>query len=176
MAFLRKLSDTLNKVISIFSGVIMVFITIISFAGVISRFIFNSPITWTYELSIVCFSWVIFLGMSMAFKSKDHMSLTFITNALKAPRLKMVWEEAIYVICIFFLIVAFYCGLEVSLSTWYQRYNTLPAVSKGLFYLSMPVGALASIIHISVHMMDIFSEFKHGQAIETVGPAESAVD
>lgn len=176
MSFVRKLSEWMNKLISRVAGAVMVVISIVSLAGVISRFIFNSPIAWTYELSILCFSWVIFLGMSMAFKSREHMSLTFITNALKTAKVKVIWEEAIYVVCLLFLAVAFWCGLSVAASTWYQRYNTLPFVSKGLFYLSMPVGALASWLHIFVHMADLIKEYKTGQSIEGISPAEPSFD
>ena len=48
----------------------------ILFAGVVSRYVFNSPIFWTDELANFLFLWLAMLGVVMALRNDGHMRLT----------------------------------------------------------------------------------------------------
>jgi tripartite ATP-independent transporter DctM subunit len=50
--------------------------TCILFAGVVSRYLFNSPIIWTDELATFLFLWLSMLGAVVAFRRDGHMRLT----------------------------------------------------------------------------------------------------
>ncbi len=51
-------------------------------AGVIARYIFNSPIIWQYELSQVLFIWLMFLGATVAFFDYQHITINVFVDAL----------------------------------------------------------------------------------------------
>ena len=50
--------------------------TCILFAGVVSRYVFNSPIMWTDELATFLFLWLSMLGAVVALRRDGHMRLT----------------------------------------------------------------------------------------------------
>jgi tripartite ATP-independent transporter DctM subunit len=50
--------------------------TCILFAGVVSRYVFNSPIIWTDELATFLFLWLSMLGAVVALRRDGHMRLT----------------------------------------------------------------------------------------------------
>ena len=50
--------------------------TFILFAGVVSRYVFNSPLFWTDELANFLFLWLSMLGTVVAFRRDGHMRLT----------------------------------------------------------------------------------------------------
>lgn len=152
VVFIKKASDFLQYITGIFLGSIVTILMLILSIGIISRFIFNFPLIWTYEFSIICFVWLIFMGMAYAFKSREHMKLTFITNSLHG-RTKQFWIFLIDIVCIFFLICAVFAGISISISTWPQYYNTIP-LRKGLFYLSMPISGTISIIHLINYLIN----------------------
>jgi len=154
MRLLSKISDILDYAASTLAGIITVVLTTITLAGVIYRFVLDNPIVWVYEFTVVCFAWMIFLGMSMAFKRKEQISLTFLSEALpEGPR---VWlNRLILIIVLIFLVISTREGLAVSQSTWYQVYNTVP-ISKGFFYASLPVSAVISFVHILVDFLETF--------------------
>ncbi|MBV9826541.1 MAG: TRAP transporter large permease subunit [Alphaproteobacteria bacterium] len=52
----------------------------ILFAGVISRYVFNSPLMWTDELATFLFLWLAMLGAVVAFRRDGHMRLTTFVN------------------------------------------------------------------------------------------------
>ena len=48
----------------------------ILFAGVVSRYVFNSPLIWTDELANFLFLWLAMLGAVVALRRDGHMRLT----------------------------------------------------------------------------------------------------
>jgi tripartite ATP-independent transporter DctM subunit len=50
--------------------------TCILFAGVVSRYVFNSPIMWTDELATFLFLWLAMFGAVVALRHDGHMRLT----------------------------------------------------------------------------------------------------
>lgn len=140
----------MEKVAELITGILMIFLTLLIFIAVICRFVFNSPLQWQYETTLVCMSWTVFIGMSMTFKTKEHMALTFITNALP-PKARFIWMDAIDIIVIAFLVIAIMEGFAVTTSTWSLNYMTIP-VSRGIFYLAFPIGSVFSISHLLYHI------------------------
>src|SRR5262249_18822367 len=49
---------------------------VILFAGVMSRYVFDSPLFWTDELANFLFLWMSMLGMVVALRRDGHMRLT----------------------------------------------------------------------------------------------------
>ncbi|MBV8167839.1 MAG: TRAP transporter large permease subunit, partial [Alphaproteobacteria bacterium] len=64
---------------------------IVLFAGVVSRYGFNRPLTWTDELASALFLWLAMLGAVVAFRRGEHMRLTAIVG-IAAPRWRARWE------------------------------------------------------------------------------------
>lgn len=61
--------------------------TIITFANVVARFVFNSNILWALELTVFLFAWLVLLGASYAVKIHAHLGVDAILNMLSpAPR------------------------------------------------------------------------------------------
>src|SRR5450631_3112365 len=59
----------------------------ILFAGVISRYVFNRPLTWSDELASILFLWLAMLGAVIALRRAEHMRLGFLVS-LAPPRLR----------------------------------------------------------------------------------------
>ena len=57
---------------------------IILFCGVVSRYVFDSPIFWTDELANFLFLWLSMLGMVVALRGDGHMRLTTLANWVPA--------------------------------------------------------------------------------------------
>ena len=73
--------DTLIGRTAEFIGAALVLVeTCILFAGVVSRYVFNSPIIWTDELATFLFLWLSMIGAVVAVRRDGHMRLTtFVT-------------------------------------------------------------------------------------------------
>ena len=59
--------------------------------GVISRYVFNRPLTWSDELASILFLWLAMLGAVIALRRTEHMRLAFVVG-LAPPRWRRFLE------------------------------------------------------------------------------------
>ena len=146
MKTLEKICKVLDMVASAVTVALLVFLTILITYSVISRFIFNTPVAWQYEATLVCLSWVVFIGMSVTFRNDEHMRLTFVSNAMP-EKFRNIWLCIMDLFVLVFLVVAAYLSLSVIRNAMPTQYQTIP-VSRGLFYMPFPIGCCLSVFHI----------------------------
>ena len=80
------------------AAVLVALETLILFAGVISRYVFNAPLTWSDELASILFLWLAMLGAVIALRRDEHMRLTTFLGLMSARR--RAWVEALGVVVI----------------------------------------------------------------------------
>lgn len=141
-----KLCQVLNEIASAVTVAVMVFLTILIGVSVFSRFVFNSPIAWQYETTLVGFSWIIFIGNSITFHNDEHMRLTFVPNAMK-PKTRKIWLCLMDVCCFLFLAWAAVLSVGVVKNAMQTLYQTIP-VPRGIFYMPFPIGCVLSLFQI----------------------------
>ncbi len=71
--------DTIEEtLIALLLGVM----TLITFANVIARYVFNSNILWALEATVFLFAWLVLLGASYAVKHSIHIGVDIVVQAL----------------------------------------------------------------------------------------------
>jgi len=75
-------------------------------AGVVARYVFNSPLTWSDELASVLFLWLAMLGAVIALQRGEHMRLTTLVNRLSPGARTVVDLFARLVVLTFLLEIA----------------------------------------------------------------------
>ena len=142
-----KICEVINNIASAITVVMMVFLTLLITWSVFSRFVLNSPVAWQYEITLVCLSWIVFIGMSMTFHNDEHMRLTFVANAMKTPKMRAIWLTIMDAFCFVFLVFAAYLSISVVQNAMQTLYQTIP-IARGWFYLPFPIGAVFSLFQI----------------------------
>ena len=83
-AGLRRSAFLLDQAIGVTCEVIGAILVLaevsILFAGVVSRYLLDSPLFWTDELANFLFLWLSMLGMVVALRRDGHMRLTTLAN------------------------------------------------------------------------------------------------
>ncbi|MCY3984213.1 MAG: TRAP transporter small permease [Roseovarius sp.] len=83
----RGFTDRIEEmVIAILLGLM----TVVTFANVIARFVFNSNILWALELTVFMFGWLVLLGASYAVKTRSHLGVDAIINMASPPVRKIL--------------------------------------------------------------------------------------
>src|SRR6056297_2606233 len=59
--------------------------TVVTFANVVARYLFNSNILWALELTVFMFGWLVLLGASYAVKKHAHLGVDAIVNMVSPP-------------------------------------------------------------------------------------------
>lgn len=103
--------------------------TIITFANVIARYVFNSNILWALETTVFLFAWLVLLGASYCVKKNAHLGVDVLLAALPAGPRKLVCLVAVaccLAFCILLLIGSWQYWLPfVGSQVWYEV-NDIP--------------------------------------------------
>ncbi|EAQ27082.1 MULTISPECIES: TRAP transporter small permease [unclassified Roseovarius] len=75
--------------------------TLLTFANVVARYVFNVNILWALELTVFMFGWLVLLGASYAVKKHAHLGVDAVINLLSVPARRIVGLVAV-VACLFF--------------------------------------------------------------------------
>lgn len=78
--------------------------TLITFANVIARYIFNGNILWALEITVFLFAWLILMGASYAVKKHIHIGVDVVINML-APGPRKILALIAWASCMAFSIL-----------------------------------------------------------------------
>lgn len=76
---------------------------IVLLVGVVSRYVFNRPLTWTDELASTLFLWLAMLGAVIALRRSEHMRLAFLVG-LAPPHWRRRLETLVLLVVAVFLV------------------------------------------------------------------------
>lgn len=82
LKILNKIRDFIEIYVPITAFIIM-FLTFI--LQIVMRYIFRNPLTWTYEVTVIGFSWTVILGACYAMKHRSHVTFTLVYDSVN-PR------------------------------------------------------------------------------------------
>ena len=77
-SFSDKLEENL---IALFMGLM----TLVTFANVVARYVFNSNILWALEVTVFLFAWLVLLGVSYGVKKSIHLGVDVVLNIVSPP-------------------------------------------------------------------------------------------
>ncbi|MBB6448700.1 TRAP-type C4-dicarboxylate transport system permease small subunit [Geomicrobium halophilum] len=116
-------------------------------ANIFFRYVLNSPITWTEEVSVAFFTLVTFFGMSSAMKRNEHIGIDYFVRKLPDPISYLFqWIRLIAIFGII-LFVFIYLGFQLALDSNAQ--TSILGISYIYIYLSIPLGGLLALIHLT---------------------------
>ena len=95
-------SDRLEEnLIALFMGLM----TLITFANVIARYVFNSNILWALEVTVFLFAWLVLLGVSYGVKKSIHLGVDVLLNIASPPVRRAMTIVAVLACLIFSLLL-----------------------------------------------------------------------
>ena len=116
---LGSITDTIEESII---AVLLAAMTLITFANVIARYVFNDNILWALEVTVFLFAWLVLLGASYAVKKHIHIGVDVLINIVGPGARKVMAILAVFACLAFSLLL-----LKGSWDYWY------PFVTKRAF-------------------------------------------
>ncbi|MBT5572407.1 MAG: TRAP transporter small permease [Alphaproteobacteria bacterium] len=113
-----------NDIEETFIALILGLMTILTFANVVARYVFNSNILWALETTVFLFAWLVLVGASYCVKTRAHLGVDLLVNILPAVFARAVAILAILA-CIAFSVLLLigswdYWAPFVGKRAWYQ--------------------------------------------------------
>jgi C4-dicarboxylate transporter DctQ subunit len=117
------LARSANNIEENFIAVTLGLMTLVTFANVIARYVFNDNILWALEVTVFLFAWLVLIGASYCVKTRAHLGVDLLLNAFP-PRLAHTLAIVAVLACITFSVLL----LIGSWNYWY------PFVEKRAWY------------------------------------------
>lgn len=154
MKQLKKVSDTINNVVSYTGMVLFVILIIACVSQVFFRFVLNHSLSWTEELARYCFIWMHLIGASLLIESSGHATVTVILDLLHGTA-RRILDTVIELVIFFNGVIMLYAGMVLSYSS---RANLSTAMSVPMWVVnsSVAVGGLLLMFQAFVKMAVIW--------------------
>lgn len=94
-------SSRIDRIEENLIAIILGIMTLLTFANVIARYVFNSNIFWALEMTVFLFAWLVLLGASYAVKKTSHLGVDAIVNMMN-PSKRRILALFVAAICILY--------------------------------------------------------------------------
>ncbi len=122
--WLSRAEAALGAVLDLVVAVLVVVEVLVLLAGVVSRFVFDSPLVWTDEVASSLFLWLAMLGAVLALRRSVHMRMSALTS--KLPLSWRAFSDAVGMATVSaFLLLLIVPGINYAID---QNFITSPAL------------------------------------------------
>lgn len=141
-ALLKRVLRVCEKVVVGVSALMIA----VTFAQVVFRYAFGSPLTWSDELARYCFVWIVYFGAPVALYRGLHIGVDNLTIRL-SPRAREFLETINNVLGLLFVLIVAYASLEV-LDANRLQFSPSLGIQMSLVYLALPIsmGVMALVL------------------------------
>jgi TRAP-type C4-dicarboxylate transport system permease small subunit len=155
----EKINNILEKVFKILewlSRIILVVMTLLVSAQVISRSGFNFSIKWAEEVSLICMIYITFFTLALGIHYDSHLRIEMFMQWLpKKGRRALDFINNL--LLLFVSIMMVYYGWRLAL---YGRASLMPAihVPTSIIYIPIPIAGLASCFHLILRIFGMIPQ------------------
>lgn len=99
-----SLTTILGNLDIVVAGAALIVLIVLTFAGVVMRYIVGQPFTWLEEVQLFCMVWIVFAAGGAAFRTKSHVAIEMVVEMFPESEQKIIS----YVIdVVVFLVIAY---------------------------------------------------------------------
>lgn len=118
------LARYINNIEENFIAVTLGLMTLVTFANVVARYVFNDNILWALEVTVFLFAWLVLVGASYCVKTRAHLGVDLLLNAFAPPLAHLLAIVAVLA-CIAFSVLLLIGSWEywypfVGKRAWYE--------------------------------------------------------
>ena len=166
--FLNYLRKLVRFIVIACCGILMLTV----FVSVLLRYVFGLGLSFSEDLVRYIMVVIVFFASSLAFDSKQHISVRLIVN--KLSRLNQLRLDLFsYVFLFVFLIVLMIQGIRILPVQLKTDIPTMTGMSIFWFYLSIPVGCILMIIFLIPQFLSSTKEFRGRETLAPDRPTNS---
>jgi len=127
-------------------GVTMLAITLVLFAGVVWRYFFVDPLTWSDEISRLLFVWLAFVGAAVGVKRGSHSAVAFFEARMPAHWRRVMALIALAAIAVMACVLLYAGAVETAENT--GQLMPVTRVSRGWQYAAVPFSGALMLIYL----------------------------
>ena len=150
MLVIRWIDSNAEKALA---STLLAAIVLLIFGNVFMRYVMNASLSWGEELTLWLFVWFVWLGVSYAFHTGDHVRITVLRDVL-SERARLFADVVIAMLVLVFLVVlAIECIKLIRQPFVASQTSVVLGLPIPILYASAPVGAGLSAIRVVQHLI-----------------------
>ena len=101
---LQKIGAVVDQIEETSIAICLGLMTLVTFANVLARYLFNTNILWALEVTVFLFAWLVLMGVSYGVKKHIHIGVDVVINLLP-PTAKRIMAGIALLACLAFSIL-----------------------------------------------------------------------
>lgn len=156
MRWLRAFNTAANKILCVVMVICFICMVILVFSQVICRYVLNDALSWSEELASYFFHWATFLGASVAFYEKTHISVSYFVTHVPSLRVRAFLLCVADLCCLWFLGMYIDKGFEVCrlVFSFGETATSMPWLSMGYIQLAIPLASVFMALNVLAFFID----------------------
>lgn len=163
---LKGLSRSLARCEDLLLTVTVAVMAMLLGAGVVLRYVFNDPLTWSEEFVVTLFVWSVMIGMPSALRSRMHIRIDALILRLGPVGRRVAGVLACSGAAVVF-VAAIYAGWSHTANVASSNTPML-GYSVGWIFVAMPIGFALTLLHAAAILVDEGPEAVFRNATESV--------
>jgi len=141
MTVIRWLDANLERLLI---ALLLAAIVLLIFANVFMRYVLNESLSWGEELTLWLFVWFVWLSVSYAFQTNQHVRILAFQGLLGPRGQKAINILVDLIILAFFAVLIFECIKLILLPFVMSQTSVVLGIPIPVLYASAPIGAALS--------------------------------
>ncbi|MCI8295086.1 MAG: TRAP transporter small permease [Lachnospiraceae bacterium] len=159
---MSRLRDILTRLLNLLAGVSFLVMVVLTCWQVLTRYVLNSPSSWSEELVSYMFAWMSLLGASIVTAERGHMNIPILVEKTSPMMQKFFACLSEVIAFLFSAIILAYGGYQIANLAMGQMTSSL-GVPIGVFYIVLPLCGLLNMVYTVLNIADILKK-KEGTA------------
>ncbi len=151
----QRMRKIVLRIFEILLIVLVAGLTLMVLWGVFTRYCLGKQAAFTDELARVLLVWISMIGAALAFGQKAHLGVDYVASKLHPEARKTLSVIVQLVILAVALIVFVIGGWALSMGQMGQPLPTVPWLTRGMVYISIPIGGVLMILFTIENVVDI---------------------
>ena len=161
-----QVDNILGLIVSVSAASLVLADIVVLFAGVVARYAFHSPLSWSDELASIMFLWLAMLGSVVALRRGEHMRMTAFVSGT-APERRALFELIAVAACLAFLALVVwpawsYAHEEMAITTPALEISNLWRAA------ALPVGIVLMAVFAVLRLLRAASTQQAAQTVQAV--------
>ncbi|SFD88730.1 TRAP-type C4-dicarboxylate transport system, small permease component [Lentibacillus persicus] len=148
------------KILRYIVVVLLLAIVFITLLQVFFRFVLDSPLVWTDELSRFLLIWMVFLGAGIVSFDDKHLAVNVLQENMP-PRIKLISDLIVRSVIVIFLGILIYTSIDIVAAAHYNRSGALE-IPFSYWRVSITVGSILMIGYTVLRSVLDIRDFRSG--------------
>ena len=153
---MKKVFKVLRDCVELYIPMAALLIMFVTFVfQIFSRYVLNAPVPWAYEVTVMCYLWMVILGACFAYRDRSHVTFTLFYDQF-GPKVKAVIAFLGNLLMLIAFIYMFIPSCDMILNQMSKQTTSVFKIGLNIVYLPFIPFMIIIICYI---LSDMYTEF-----------------